>query len=267
MNYELRRYSFGETIGKGFNLYFNNFIPIVLLSLLCQVPSVLIQRLITGSGTFYYKVGAASFYNQFRTEGLNYIAIIILSIITSHILSAFVIHLVSKNFLEDASTSRNNAITSILPLIIPLIGLSLLIGIIVLFCCIGLIIPGIIVGLGLSVAPGVLVIEKRSIMESLKRSWSLTKERKGHIFGILFVSGLITGVITLPFSFILKLLSLDTQVVTYLNYAISALVSPIQSCIFVVVYFNLRIEKEGFNVEHLVQQFSLTEKQEPSIEA
>lgn len=44
MNYELRQYSFGETIGKGFNLFFNNFVALVLAALICQLPVIVLAE-------------------------------------------------------------------------------------------------------------------------------------------------------------------------------------------------------------------------------
>ena len=36
------------------------------------------------------------------------------------------------------------------------------------------------------------------------------------------------------------------------------LITPIGSCVFILIYFNLKIEKEGFDLEHLVDQFGTT---------
>jgi energy-coupling factor transporter transmembrane protein EcfT len=49
---------------------------------------------------------------------------------------------------------------------------------------------------------------------------------------------------------------------TILQFVSGSLVAPFYSCIMVLIYFNLRIEKEGFDVEHLVNQFSLPDNQE-----
>ena len=133
MSYELRQYSFGETIGKGFNLYFNNFISIVLVSLLCQLPMALLLNNISSDisrGTF----GASYFYNL----GL----LMVLNIVVSAFLSAYIILLVSKKFLDINPAGPENRSTSILPYIFPIIGLSLLVGLFTMLGMIALVVPG-----------------------------------------------------------------------------------------------------------------------------
>lgn len=64
-----------------------------------------------------------------------------------------------------------------------LLGLSIISGIIITIGFILLIIPGLILLARLSLAPFVLVIEKKSIVESLSRSWSLTKHHTWDMLG------------------------------------------------------------------------------------
>ena len=40
-----------------------------------------------------------------------------------------------------------------------------------------------------------------------------------------------------------------------LAHLVDILITPIGACIFILIYFNLKIEKEGFDLEHLVDQF------------
>lgn len=244
MGYELRQYSFGATIGKGFNLYFTNFIQILLISVLCKIPMAI----------------SIMFWNQSHfTVGTGAVAILamIMSAITKAILSAFIIYLVSKNFLEGDTLSLVKGPPSILPLVFPIIGLSIVIGLITVLGSLACVIPGIIFGLGYSIATIVLVLERKGISESMKRSWELTKGRKGEIFGVALISHIIIACIQFPLIMTSELLSMSEELMSYIQLGASALVEPIWACILVVIYFNLRIEKEGFNIEHLTEQFSL----------
>jgi hypothetical protein len=258
MNYELRQYSFGETIGKGFNLYFNNFTPMILVSLLCQVPQVLLLRFSSFSHIPQHHFDVSFFVLMFINT--------ILTIIFSSFLAAFIINLVAKKFLENSPTPKEN-MTSIFSYILPVIGLSFLVGLAIIVSAVALVVPGIIVALGYSVATQVLIIEKRKIKESMGRSWTLTKGKRGSLFLIMLVIYIIVACINLPFTGLFHLLHLDLQLITYLNLIIGAITAPIIPCILVVIYFNLRIEKEGFNIEHLAQQFTLAEEQDSSIKA
>lgn len=260
MNYELRQYSFGETIGKGFNLYFNNFIPIVLVSLLCQVPNVLFNR----ATNFIKDTSNFSFIDA--NYFVQMIGIFLASILVQCFLSAYIIHWVSKKFLENNPAGPDYHITSIFPYILPVIGLSFVIGFAIVFGFLAFIIPGIIIALGFSVATEVLIIEKRRIRESMTRSWILTKGRKGTVFLIVMLTMLIIVGMNQVTLLLLRLSHLNTELISYLEIAISAITNPIQSCIMIVVYFNLRIEKEGFNIEHLTDQFTRADSPESSVE-
>lgn len=97
----------------------------------------------------------------------------------------------------------------------------------------------------------------------MKRSWTLTAGSKLGIFGILFISALITFGFNLIFAQITKAivgytfageLSFRALLPSIVQ---SALLLPFTSCIAILVYFNLRIEKEGFAIEHLAQNFSI----------
>ena len=52
----------------------------------------------------------------------------------------------------------------------------------------------------------------------------------------------------------------QTKILLYYSVAHLAdiLITPIGSCVFILIYFNLKIEKEGFDLEHLVDQFGTT---------
>jgi hypothetical protein len=256
MNYELRKYSFGETLGKGINLYLDNFIPIVLVSIICDIPTVILT---INTSRPEVTLDASYFIKLFLNMGI--------SIVIGAILSGFIIHLVSKKFLETIPDSPKSVSISFLPLILPVIGLSIIMGIIVLLGFILLFIPGIILALGFSIATQVLVIEKRNIFESIKRSWDLTKGKKSELFAIYVVSSLIVYVPLIILVAILAFLLKELEILTYLNALISALIMPVIPCILVVVYFNLRIEKEGFNIEHLAQQFTLADSAGPPVES
>jgi hypothetical protein len=252
VNYELRQYSFGQTIGKGFNLYFDNFIPVVLVSLVCQIPMVLFLYFTGFMKLVEYETFSSGYYSYF-------FFLIIWMIIAQSFLSAFTIHLVAKKFLENTPTGRENNFTSIFPLFLPVLGVTFVVGIAMVFGFFTCIVPGILIWLGFSIATEVLVIERRTVGESMNRSWNLTKGRKGTVFLISFVAGLIVFGITQGVMLLVRFSPLDVSTVTCIEYGVGAITNPIYACIMIVLYFNLRIEKEGFNIEHLAQQFTLAD--------
>jgi hypothetical protein len=257
MVYELREHSFGETIGKGFNLYFNNFIQIFIISLLCQMPLFLFMNY---SGIFNPEEISFTFSTA------RYLTVYFTNIITKLILSAWITYFVSQRFLEDSSIDSNPRSGGLALLLIKSIALSVVVGFITILGCVALVIPGIIIAIGFSIAINVLAVEGTSIWQSMKRSWNLTRGDRGHIFGLLFVAGIIVGIFVFAFELLIQFVIMDIQWKGYLNTMLSALTEPIHSCITVVIYFNMRIKKEGFNIEHLTKQFSLAKEYGPTME-
>lgn len=257
MVYELREYSFGETIGKGFNLYFNNFLQILIVSLLCQIPLFLLMK-----NTNIFDPEEITFSANLVQRIIVYFA----NLLTQLILSIWITYFVSKKFLDDVSIPNIKPV-KIIPLFIRAIMLSIAVALATILGFVALIIPGIIITLGYTVATNVLVIEGKSVWQSMKRSWYLTKGERGPIFGLIFVTGLIVGCIATPLAAVSAVfLAKNPEWMAYLNRVISALVEPIDSCVTVVIYFNLRIKKEGFNIEHLTKQFSLADDYSPAVE-
>lgn len=257
MVYELREYSFGETIGKGFNLYFNNFIQIFIISLLCQIPLFLFMNY-----TGIFNPEEITFTLNMARSLTVYFA----NIITKLILSAWITYFVSRRFLEDSSIVTNPKSSGLILLLFKSIILSIAVGFLTLLGCVALIVPGIIIAIGYSIATNVLVVERKSIWQSMKRSWSLTRGDRGQIFGLSFVTGIIVGFFVFVIAMLIQFLVRDIQWVGYLNTMLSALTEPITSCITVIIYFNMRIKKEGFNIEHLTEQFSLANDYGPAVE-
>jgi hypothetical protein len=255
MSYELKEYSFGQSIGKAFNLYFENFIPIVLVSIIVKIPETFFSIM---QVLFLKPVSSYTNYNP-----AYYITLILISfgsflfiMVGSGFLSGFITHILSKKILGKEITSGDYS-TNIFPLILPIIGVSFLVGMVTVFGIVMFIAPGIIFALAFCLSTEILVIEKKSITKSMNRSWNLTKGSKGTIFAYCIVITLIILLISMPVLIITEVLKIEPVTKVIITSAVSIFTGPLSACLFVVIYFNLRVSKEGFNVEHLVNQFSL----------
>lgn len=260
MRYELRQYSFGGTIGKGLNLYFNNFGALVLVSLLSRVPEFIVDQL-TGF----------SAHSNVPTMDLNAILWslswfginLLMAAITGALSEVFIINIVSHKVIDGESVAVGNQSAYITKLI-PLIMLILLITLrMVLWTCL-LVIPGIIALMRYSLSDIVLLLENKSVGESIKRSKSLTEKHKWRIFGLYIFPIIIIECIKQPVLGLVKSVIHDPTLIFASTYAFNGLTAPIYTCILIVIYFNLRIEKEGYHIEHLAQQFTFAEERKES---
>ena len=122
---------------------------------------------------------------------------------------------------------------------------------------------------GFSIALPILILEKQGALAALKRSWSLTRKNKLRIFFLFLVLNFIkyTGIavaatpIMILFSiFQFKVLQLMIPPLFLILLAGVAMPS-LDMCLTVLIYYNMRIKKEGFEIEHLADQFVLPENE------
>jgi len=158
---------------------------------------------------------------------------------------------------EALSIGARHAIPIILIGIVAYLGIVL--GLILL------IIPGIILALMWSVAVPARVVENTGILESLGRSRELTKGYRWPILGLVIIYFILNIAISLPlipFQFQLAASVLDGSVTTVsllTFYTASVLLAMIQVVIgsagIAVLYFELRLIKEGIGPEALASVF------------
>jgi hypothetical protein len=129
-------------------------------------------------------------------------------------------------------------------------------GLVVLVGFILFIVPGILWTLSYTLIAPVIMLETVGAQEGRKRSWDLVSGNRGKVFVVLFVVGILTGVLSSAVDMVLPLLfdattwggRFSLQVVAQL---LSYLVVPITTIANVLLYYDIRIRKEGFDLEML----------------
>ena len=262
MKYELRTLSFGQVLGEAFNLYFDNFPALFLIALFSNMPEIILEL------------------SSDIKASMGNVVVVMFRLAVNSLTAALVIELVSRKYLKQHQTF-GSYIKNVMRFFFPVLGLVILqasiVGVPGLFLAavspvllVLYIIPALYVIMGYILASQVLIVEKKSILDSIKRSFDLTQYNKLIIFGfilILFAINYGTGRILIELllpTLVKSAMAVNTKImIWYVTiYLAQVLISPIGSCILILVYFNLRIEKEGFDLEHLVDQFSFTTPQE-----
>jgi hypothetical protein len=162
--------------------------------------------------------------------------------------------------------------TSLLGAIISFAPVGIVFGVVVASgsAAIGLLlIPLVFVALWLTVrfllAGSVVVLEQIGPIAALRRSFALTKGRWWPIFGITLaaslVTGIPTGILNGILSSLLKSLGGNNVAFEFVWSAIagtisSAIFTPLSAAITVFLYFDLRVRKEGFDLQRLAADFS-----------
>jgi uncharacterized membrane protein len=141
---------------------------------------------------------------------------------------------------------------------------SLLMGLVILLGFLLMVIPGVILAVGLAVAiPAVVLEAGRSASGALSRSWELTRGSRWRIFGLgltLFVllyipvvaiSGLVAVLVPRGAAAGFGASSTATIVALAIGGVVQLFIYPLFYCVLTVTYYDLRVRKEGFDLELL----------------
>ena len=114
-------------------------------------------------------------------------------------------------------------------------AVTIVVGFIVFLGIIALIVPGVILAIMYSLVLPVLLIEKKGIFESMRRSRQLVSHRWGKTFGTFLVLGIIVIIASLIFGAITSPFGIAGTIV---NGILSALYQPLFPILLVVYYYS-----------------------------
>jgi hypothetical protein len=145
-----------------------------------------------------------------------------------------------------------------------LLWLSFLLVILLMLATLALVIPAIYLYFAWTVAAPVLLLEDIRGRGALKRSRQLVKGRFWPTVAVVILVGILTGIVQGIFLGILAgVVSITgNEVATALAEAIgqtlsSALTTPLSAAVLTVLYFDLRVRKEGFDLELLARRLGV----------
>jgi len=145
-----------------------------------------------------------------------------------------------------------------------ILGVLLLSGIMMVAGFVALVIPGIYLMCRICVATPAALLENMGAADSIRRSFNLTRDFAGRAFMIYLLYfamvGGIVGVFQFPFMFLIAVSAKQTQLLilwTVLmqvgNFIGSVLVAPVSTIGFALFYYDLRVRKEAFDLQMMMQ--------------
>lgn len=131
---------------------------------------------------------------------------------------------------------------------------------VVLLIVLGAVVGAAFFAVRLTLSAPALMLERTGVLASLRRSWSLTRGHFWRIFGALALAVIIVSVISyalmIPLSLGMAFVGDDmtaivaTMIVsTVVSVLISALTTPFLAAVLALVYIDVRMRKEGLDVE------------------
>jgi hypothetical protein len=249
LKYEIKQLNVLEIWSEAFNLYIDNFKPLILISIIANLPLLLLRH-------FQPTISVAETDGAAQVEPLQVLIWLMTLLVINSLTSALLIQFLSKRYLN-AKHSVEQYINSIIPILLPIIGISVAVAVIVSIGFMALVIPGIYFTLGLSLAVEVMIIERLSIPESLTRSFLLTKGKKGEIFFYTLIFTILSLMAEKFLSFMIMAAASSQEVFNPQQVVLmltQVLLTPLGACLFILIYFNIRVEKEAFSVDQLVKK-------------
>lgn len=258
---ELRPLALGEILSTAFGLYRRHFKTLCLSVLVVVIPLAILDTLLAASlssdpfdPTPERTAGSSAGGDDVGALAANVLVIVLLFTLAT----AACTRAVAIAYLGGSITwqeSLRYAVRKLLPLLV----VSALTGLAVVAGLFALILPGIYIAVRLFLASPALIVEDQSAVDSMRRSWNLVKDRWWATFGIILVSVLLIGIITsLLQALIVAPLFADSDndllggiLRTLGTIAGNLIAIPLQAAVLTIVYFDLRVRKEGFDLQLL----------------
>lgn len=234
----------GEILDGAFALFRRHFTTLVGVAVVCQGPFQVINLYVTFSG------GPV-------VHPLVFLASFLVSLVGGLLGAAATLRIVSDGYLE-RETELGHALRFAVSKMRPLLNAGMAKWILIFLAFLLLVVPGFIVACGYAVVAPVVVLEElKRPTDALGRSWELTRGFRGRIFGLGVAIFVIVAAPAWVFAALgagVPSLLLATQV---LAAAFQLVLSPLVACVFTLLYYDLRVRKEAFDLEILSSQLSL----------
>lgn len=244
----LRPLTYGDLFDELFDLYKKNFVLFVGISAVVQIPVYVIAYAIGGTS-------AAAIAS-------------VLNLIATYFVLAATTHAVSQVYLGNKITIAE-AYRAIRRSVWPLFLNMLVAGLRILGGLILLIIPGVILSLRYAFVAQVFILEGQGGADGRDRSIFLSKDNMGRIFMVGLLVGILTSIVSwilaMPLALLIPSMASNPQAMAgpmgtvngIAQGVIIALTNPLQVIAMVLLYYDIRVRKEGFDIQMLASNMGM----------
>lgn len=262
----LRPLGYGELLDELFDLYKKNFVLFVGIFGIVQIPMLLVstfammpwmkfmERMSTGTPP----ADPMAVFAPLLEMLVWVLPVSLISTALGLVATGATTWAVSSCYLGVRPTIIQSY-KAIMPRVLPLLGTILLIYLLslagVVACCVGIVVVGILTAL----ATEVVILEGAGSVDALKRSYRLTAPNWVRVLvvgliGIVLMS-VIQSLVTAPIQ-VFAMFSKSGMTIVYLMSAllggvVKVLTMPIWIITYVLLYYDIRVRSEGFDIEML----------------
>jgi hypothetical protein len=270
-NVDLRPMSLGEVLDRTFTLYREHFL---LFAGIMALPYLFVLILEFGFlliGTSTFKPTATFSSGLIGGIILGAAGFSVLWLVLFGVAQAATIWAVSELYLgrpasvREAYLSSKGRVWTVILITVMVSLATVLVGGIFFFL---LFTPGIYLGCRLALAVSVAIVEKESAVSSMERSMELTKGYFWQIFLLLLLVGTLSYAVSMMLQLPVLFLTISAaiakrpvsaEVATYqyiAGFISQTVVGPIGTISAALMYYNLRVRKEGFDIQHLMSSLA-----------
>ncbi len=232
--------SFGMILDRAIQLYSRNFLLLVGIS---AVPEVLLS--------FSNLAGA-------RTPVLNLLIMPAYLLLSAVATAAVAVAISARHLGREVTIAQ--CCTAAFRKLGTLLGAWILTGLQIAAGFLLVLVPGIIWALSYCLLTPVIMLEGLSAVDSRKRSWELTKGSRWQIFGLYLVYLLVSYGLVFLVGLVSRLTAgavtgqgVISPLAQLISLAGRVLLAPFGGIVTVLIYYNQRIRKEGFDLELLAE--------------
>jgi hypothetical protein len=247
----LRPLSMGELLDRAFSLYRNHFLLFFGIGLVPRGVALAIA--LWADATVYSHMPhlSSSVFVTLFAQWIITLPIYMMALAISHAMTMLA---VSNAYLQRPLRLRE-AYAKARPYLATLFWLALQTTIRILLGFLLLVIPGVYLTLNYSVSVPAAVFENLKAGRALERSTELAEGYRGRIFGLYFLYALISYIVAFSTRYLVgvhDLTLLGTALAEFIRFLSGALTTPVLLISFALLYYDLRVRKEAFDLEFMM---------------
>lgn len=244
----------GEILDTTFRLYREKFLTFLAISLTVYLPVSVVVALIEVWGK-NAEAGAPTPEVNLPLMIAGGAGYFLFALLVFPLCTAAIVQTISGAYLGEEINSTS-AYKLALPRLFPLLIANLLTTVLVTVGYIMCLVPGVIFTFWFWLVPTIVILEGIGPVASMKRSKSLMKGNVNKAFGLGLVIGILMVLLSLGIAFLIGLLPISNAFIpSFLNSLSQALILPFSAGSIVLLYYDLRIRKEAFDLEQLAADF------------
>ena len=253
-NYELKPMDIGDILDVAFRLFRSHFATFLIIALSVYVPYAILVALLGGAPGGGGPPGPEGPNGPGAAFASNMVLTFLFTFILLPLCHGALVHNISARYLGQ-ELGASEAYGRALPRLLPLLGANILSGVVIMLGFVLLIVPGVIFSLWFMLVTPVIMMERKGVIDSLKRSRELMQSNLGKGFLLALVILVLQFIFQMIVGGVMATLPIDVPALeAFILNVTKALILPIQLAPVILLYYDLRIRKEGFDLEQLASQ-------------